>query len=150
MRTKRYPVKLSWLKAEVIGVLSDRWQTSPMIASQIIWPPETHERENLNRKQRESQSRSKAGTTAGFVCRVLFELEKRGVCERREVETRLPGSTARNEFKIKRKKTPKGWMKNAVLEAISSGCDPFAIGGIPRNTVNQYLWKIKHGRLKIG
>jgi hypothetical protein len=149
MRTKRYPVKLAWLKPEVIGVLSDQWQTSPIIASQIIWPPETHERENSNRKQRESQSRSKAGTTAGFVCRVLFELEKRGVCERREIETRLPGSTARNEFKIKRTKAPRGWKKHAVLAAISSGRDPFTIGGIPRNTVSQYLRQIKHGRLKL-
>jgi hypothetical protein len=45
---------------------------------------------------------------------------------------------------------PKGWMKAAVIKAINSGEDPFVIGGIPRNTVNQYLWQIKNGRLKIG
>jgi len=135
------PVRLGWLRAEILSVLSDEWQTSPMIASQIVWPPETYERENWNRQAREEDVRLKSGTTAGFASRVIGNLFKRDICERRKTKLRIVGSTAKYEYRLKHPHK-KGWMKAAVSAAIENGDDPYDIPGIPRATINHYKWRI--------
>ena len=140
---KILPVKLAGNVEDVLGTLSDRWQTSTMIASQITWAPEVVAREKLNRESRDAYNVMDGSITSSFAARVLYRLAKTGRCERRPVFSRARGSMAKYEYRLTPEKKKRGWMKRAVLKAVEAAEDPYSIEGIPLGTVAAYLWQLR-------
>ena len=140
---KILPVKLTGNVEDVLATISDRWQTSTMIASQITWAPEAIAREKLNRESRDAKNVMGSSITASFAARVLYILAKTGRCERRPVFSRSRGSMAKYEYRLTPKKKGRGWMKRAVLKAVEAAEDPYSIEGIPPGTVAAYLWQLR-------
>jgi hypothetical protein len=140
---KILPVKLTGNVEDVLATISDRWQTSTMIASQITWAPEAIAREKLNRESRDAHNQAGSSITSSFAARVLYILAKTGRCERRPVFSRARGSMAKYEYRLTPEKKERGWMKRAVLKAVEAAEDPYSIEGIPPGTVAAYLWQLR-------
>jgi hypothetical protein len=144
METKPYPVRCAWLRHEILKFLNINWQTSALIAAQIIWPPEVCEREQENRSRRDGcKKRTPAGNQSGLVSSILSSLAKTGKCERRKVSSPLQGSKAAYEYRSNQPLTNrKGSILECVRQAVEDGVDPYTIKGIRKNTVTCYLWRI--------
>lgn len=140
---KILPVKLTGNVEDVLGALSDRWQTSTMIASQITWAPEVVAREKLNRESRDAHNVMDRSITSSFAARVLYTLAKTGRCERRPVFSRAPGSMAKYEYRLTPEKKSRGWKMREVRAAFMAGKNAYAIEGIPPGTVATYLWQLR-------
>ena len=137
------PVKLIGYIQEVLAVVSDRWQTSTMIASQIAWPPEAIARQRINRNAGRHKVKSNESITSSFAARSLLVLVKTGRCERQPVANPAPGSGAKYEYRLKPVEKPKGWKMREVRAAFMAGENAYAIEGIPPSTVAAYLWRLR-------
>lgn len=84
MKTKS-PSRFIGLRQSIFLVLTDEWQTSSLIASQITFPPDAVRRRIENMKLWSSIVLSEAGARSNIVGQVLYNMYKRGNVERRKV-----------------------------------------------------------------
>ena len=78
-------VRARGLSEEIRSIMAGgEWMTSGMIASQIIWPPETARREQTNRERCSGRKVSIDGAHSGLVARVLHSMFRNGCVERKQ------------------------------------------------------------------
>jgi hypothetical protein len=102
MKTKN-PISFIGVSKLVENVLKDEWQSSPVIAAQIIFPPEVIQRKMQSQLLWSKRTGSEEGAKSGLVGQAIRLLIARGVAEKRYIngkkcEYRLATTTSKNEM----------------------------------------------------
>lgn len=77
------PIRSPGLRAEILGVLTDKWQTSRLISLQVKVPPDAIARES-KRRDVENGSRSLTSAKVTLVCNALRSMRRSGSLEWRK------------------------------------------------------------------
>lgn len=84
--------------SEVLGVLSDEWQTGRLIAAQIVFPPDVLARLMIQSLRLNGGVQTESGRKSFVVARTLTNLVSNGTAEKRKI------SSAINEYRLAQKK----------------------------------------------
>ena len=77
------PCRIRGINSDILKVLTSDWQTSSLIACQIVIPPDLIQRKTKNQKIWNSKNQSTRGSKSNIVGQVMHSLVRSGVVEKR-------------------------------------------------------------------
>lgn len=79
------PTRNPGLRGDILKVLTRNWQTTSLIASQLVIPPDALHRNVASQSQWSGKSLSNAGAKTKIVGQSLYALNVQGIAEKRYI-----------------------------------------------------------------
>lgn len=77
------------MRAQICSALTHKWQTTPQIAAQVVFPPEVVGRAKANRESQKGCNTSGEATKANIVSKILWWEIQRGAVEKKQISSRM-------------------------------------------------------------